>query len=123
VWCFRYPMKLHEYLATGRAVVVSPIRSLLEFSDAVRIAGTPEQWSQALTESLATDAMAPAWVEARHAVAREYEWHHLVRLIACTLCERLGPSYFERFRGLSAEKRDAMEAENGRNARLGVAYL
>jgi predicted membrane-bound spermidine synthase len=56
-------MKLHEYFATGRPVVGPPIRSFLAFSDVVRLAGTPEQWSQVLTESLATDAKALAWVK------------------------------------------------------------
>jgi hypothetical protein len=56
-------MRLHEYLATGRPVVGPPIRSPLAFSDVVRLAGTPERWSQVLTESLPTDAMALAWAK------------------------------------------------------------
>jgi len=93
---FIYPLKLHEYLASGRPVVGSRLRSLLEFSDVVRIARTPEEWSLALSESLAKDAMAPTQVQARRAIARKHDWDRLVWFIARTLCDRLGPSYRER---------------------------
>jgi len=93
---FIYPLKLHEYLASGRPVVGSPIRSLMEFSDVVRLARTPEEWSRALSESLAKDAMAPAQIQLRRAIARKHDWDRLVGSIARTLCDRLGPSYVER---------------------------
>lgn len=36
-----YPLKLHEYLATGRPVVATPIDMVEPFADAVRVARTP----------------------------------------------------------------------------------
>ena len=40
---FIYPLKLHEYLASGRPVVGSPIRSLEEFAHLIRLARTPNE--------------------------------------------------------------------------------
>jgi glycosyltransferase involved in cell wall biosynthesis len=94
---FIYPLKLHEYLASGRPVVGSPIRSLLEFAHIIRLARTTDEWSQALNDSLAAAASSVARVEARLSIARQHDWDRLVRLIAHTLCDRLGPEYVERF--------------------------
>ena len=70
---FIYPLKLHECLAAGRPVVGSAIRSLEKFEGVIKLARTPEDWSCALTESLARKANDPAAQEARRAVAREHE--------------------------------------------------
>ena len=94
---FIYPLKLHEYLASGRPVVGSPIRSLREFADIIRLARTTDEWSQALKESLAPAACSAVPVESRRNVARRHDWNELIRLIVYTLCGRLGPSYLERF--------------------------
>ena len=94
---FIYPLKLHEYLASGRPVVGSPIRSLLEFAQIIRLARTTDEWSQALQDSLAPAASSVSQTEARRSVARKYDWNRLVELIAHTLCDRLGPEYLERF--------------------------
>ena len=91
-----YPMKLHEYLATGRPVVGAPIRSLLGFEDVVTLARTPAEWSAAIAAALEPEALTPARVAARRAVAQEHDWDRIVREIGCTMAERLGPSYRER---------------------------
>jgi glycosyltransferase involved in cell wall biosynthesis len=49
-----YPLKLNEYLAGGKPIVGTSIRSLLDFSHVIKLAGTHEEWSKALTESLAS---------------------------------------------------------------------
>jgi len=92
-----YPLKLHEYLAGGRPVVGTPIRSLLDFSGIVRLADTGDDWSRALTAALAPEAMSAKNVEARRSIARQHDWNKLVQGIAGTFCERLGPAYHERF--------------------------
>jgi glycosyltransferase involved in cell wall biosynthesis len=98
---FIYPLKLHEYLASGRPVAGSPIRSLQEFAHIIRLARTTDEWSQALTDLLAPAACSAEQVEARRAVARQYDWDRLVGIIARILCDRLGPSYLHRFEKIS----------------------
>src|SRR5262249_27620893 len=94
---FIYPLKLHEYLASGRPVVGSPIRSVQEFAHIIKLAQTTDEWSQALHDSLAPAASSAGQVEARQSVARQHDWNRLVKLIARALCDRLGPVYLERF--------------------------
>ena len=94
---FIYPLKLHEYLATGRPVVGSPIRSLQDFAHVIRLARTIDEWSQALSDSLSPALNTPAQVEARRSIARQHDWNELAELIAHTMCCRLGPIYEERF--------------------------
>lgn len=91
-----YPMKLHEYLATGRPVVGAPIRSLQAFDDVVTLARTPAEWSAAIAAALEHEARSPSRVAARRAVAQEHDWERIVREISGTMAERLGASYWER---------------------------
>jgi glycosyltransferase involved in cell wall biosynthesis len=93
-----YPLKLHEYLATGLPVVGSPIRTLQEFDGTIRLASTADEWSAAISASLAPESFTPSAIEARRKVAREHDWDRIVHLIAQTICERLGPPYPSRFR-------------------------
>jgi glycosyltransferase involved in cell wall biosynthesis len=97
---FIYPMKLHEYLASGCPVVGSPIRSLREFAHVIRLVRTTGEWSTALNEMLAPTTHSSAQVEARRRIARQYDWNTLVECIARTWCSRLGPSYLERFESI-----------------------
>jgi glycosyltransferase involved in cell wall biosynthesis len=97
---FIYPMKLHEYLASGRPVVGSPIRSLQDFAHIIRLARTPDEWSNALGDMLDPVHHSCLQVEARRRVALQYDWNTLVAQIARTLCSRLGPSYIERFESI-----------------------
>lgn len=76
---FIYPMKLHEYLATGRPVVGTPIRSLLEFDQVVQLATTPEEWSRAIADALAHPEVG---VEKRLEVARDHDWAILAQRVA-----------------------------------------
>jgi len=99
---FIYPLKLHEYLASGRPVVGAPIRTLRDFERVVTLARTPDEWSAALTANLAATANAPAAIEARRAVARDHDWDHLTRVIARALCELLGPAEAARFDAAAA---------------------
>jgi glycosyltransferase involved in cell wall biosynthesis len=91
-----YPMKLHEYLATGRPVVGAPIRSLQGFGNVLTLARTPDEWSAAIAASLEPGATSPARVAARRGVAQQHDWEHIVREIGYTMAARLDPSYRER---------------------------
>ena len=85
-----YPLKLHEYLATGHPVVASPIRSLQAFSHVVRFANSMDEWSEALEASLTPEANSCAAAERRRHVARQHDWEGLVQIIAGTMSQGLG---------------------------------
>lgn len=108
---FIYPLKLHEYLASGRPVVGSPIRSLQDFAHIIRLAHTTDEWSQAIQDSLSPAACSAEQVEARRRVARQHDWGRLAALIAQTLCGRLGPAYLERFEKILPDKYTTVGAE------------
>jgi glycosyltransferase involved in cell wall biosynthesis len=97
-----YPLKMHEYLAGGRPVVATPIRSAQPFGDVIRLARGETEWSHALTASLAPDDNAPVRVAARRAAARPHDWRSLVERIAGTLCDRLGAAHSARFSEIDA---------------------
>ena len=83
-----YPLKLHEYLAAGRAVVSTPLRSLLEHRGVVTLAQTADEWSQALTAAVASNGDRVA-AEGRRAVARAHDWDGLVEKIAALIGDRV----------------------------------
>jgi glycosyltransferase involved in cell wall biosynthesis len=83
-----YPVKLHEYLATGRPVVGSPIPSLQMHADVVRLARSPEEWSAAITAALQEPRGGEA-TERRREVARQHDWNVLADRIADILVARL----------------------------------
>jgi glycosyltransferase involved in cell wall biosynthesis len=95
-----YPLKLHEYLASGRPIVGSPIRSLQDFRHVIKLAATSDEWVRAIAESLAPEARSDAEVEARRSVAREHDWNKLVSRIANAFCGRLGAEFSARFHDL-----------------------
>lgn len=97
---FVSPLKLGEYLASGRPIVGSPLPTHEEFADVIALAKTPEEWSAALMRALDPSESGPARVEARRRIARRFDWSELVERIAGAICERLGASYPERFEAL-----------------------
>jgi glycosyltransferase involved in cell wall biosynthesis len=80
-----YPLKLHEYLASGKPVVSSPIRSVEDFRHVVSLATSHEEWSSAIERALSKDENIPSRCAERQAVAREYDWDPLVYKIARTI--------------------------------------
>jgi glycosyltransferase involved in cell wall biosynthesis len=92
-----YPLKLHEFLASGRPVVSSPIRSLQGLSGVVTLAESLDDWSRALADSLQPAAGSREAVAVRQKIAREHDWETLTDALAQTFCERLGPAYTDQF--------------------------
>ncbi len=98
-----YPLKLHEYLAGGKPIVGTSIRSLLDFAHVIKLASTQPEWSRALTESLVPDMVSNKEIQNRRAIAKQADWGTLVHSIAGSLCERLGSPYREQFTVLTPE--------------------
>jgi glycosyltransferase involved in cell wall biosynthesis len=99
-----FPLKLHEYLATGRPVVGSDIRTLRDFASTVRIAHDVDGWCAAIEASLTPEERSNERVEARRRVARQYDWNTITQRIAGILCDRLGGDAPERFAAVPARK-------------------
>lgn len=98
-----YPLKLHEYLAGGKPIVGTSIRSLLDFAHVIKLASTQSEWSRALTESLVPGMVSNKEIQNRRAIAKQADWGTLVHSIAGSLCERLGSPYIEQFAVLTPE--------------------
>ncbi len=85
-----YPLKLHEYLASGRPVVGSRIPALQMFENVVSLAATSEEWSSAIAQALTPSANSSQLRQVRQTVARAHDWDVLVERIATIVVKRLG---------------------------------
>jgi glycosyltransferase involved in cell wall biosynthesis len=84
-----YPLKLHEYLASGSPVVASPIRLLQEFERIIRLCNTVDDWSLGISQALQHEANSFAARSARQTVARKYDWNVLTNRVAQVFCRKL----------------------------------
>jgi glycosyltransferase involved in cell wall biosynthesis len=73
------PLKLREYLATGKPVVSVRNAEIEKFADSVRIADTREDFLDALDKALAEDS--PAAALARRAAVADQTWDRRVATI------------------------------------------
>jgi glycosyltransferase involved in cell wall biosynthesis len=71
-----YPLKLHEYLAAGRAVVSTALPEVRPFEHIVRLAETPDEFIHQIGAALCDDA--PEAFQARVDVARQNTWDQRV---------------------------------------------
>lgn len=71
-----YPLKLHEYLAAGRAIVSTALPELTPYSHVVRIAKTHAEFINQIRDALLDQS--PQIIDARVAVARENTWDNRV---------------------------------------------
>jgi len=92
-----YPLKLHEFLASGRPAVSSTIRSLWDFSNVIALVDGPGDWSQAIAGALQAPATCRASIAGRQKIARDHDWGNLIDSLAFTICERLGPEFSAEF--------------------------
>lgn len=73
---FAYPLKLHEYLATGLPTISADLPELYQHRDVLEVVDGLEAWDAALCRAVAGEA--PGSTEARQAVAREHSWDRRV---------------------------------------------
>ena len=81
------PLKLREYLATGKPVVGVPIPETLHFGDCVRLAGSPEEFLAAIENALASDS--PADAQRRMAAVADMSWDARVEEVLNVVQNRL----------------------------------
>lgn len=82
-----YPLKLHEYLASGKPVIGCDLRSLREFQGVVRIADSPDDWEQAIQQSLEEND--PAMASRRVEVAYDNRLERRIDTIESALQQKL----------------------------------
>jgi phosphatidylinositol alpha-1,6-mannosyltransferase len=85
-----YPLKLHEYLASGKPIVASPIRTLRDFSNVVSLASEVEEWVAAIKSSLTEEAHSDERVSFRRAIAAQHDWSILAAKTAGIMASALG---------------------------------
>ena len=98
-----YPLKLHEYLAAGRPVVSTPIRTALDFDGTITIAAGAEAWIEAI-DAILSDAIGDpiAATRGRETAAR-HDWDFIVARIALELSKLLGEDYADACRAFQRE--------------------
>ena len=84
------PLKLSEYMASGRPAVGTPILPLREVSDLVALATSSMDWRQAISASLLPAANAPEERAKRQSWAKTRTWDALVTTILNRVDRRLG---------------------------------
>ena len=81
------PLKFFEYLATGKPIVSTPQpEQVLDYADAVEIAGTPEEFIAACQRALQDNT--PEHTERRIAYGRASAWDARVAQMEQLLTER-----------------------------------
>ena len=108
-----YPLKLHEYLASSRPVVGTPIRTLREFPEVVGLAEGVDGWSTAIAEALGPTATSRDAVDTRVAVARRHDWDQIAYRVARALAHGLGADVARRFEALPAPESWRSQALDG----------
>jgi len=75
-WQAAYPLKLHEYLATGRPVVGSELEVFENFRSVMQIAQSMDDWISALDTAISGNGVGNP--ESRVATARDNSWESRV---------------------------------------------
>jgi glycosyltransferase involved in cell wall biosynthesis len=86
---YTYPLKLNEYLASGRPIVSVPLPVLQDIDGLVSTASTPSEWDAALGHALGPAGHAPALRLMRQAEARRHDWTVIVDTVANAILHAL----------------------------------
>ena len=74
-----YPLKLNEYLATGKPVISVGLQSVKKYSDIIEIASGVDEWGQSIRKQL--DARGDCFVKTRQREAKKNDWNNKVLLL------------------------------------------
>lgn len=75
-----YPLKINEYLASGKPVIATPFsEDIRSFSDVIELADTPAEFATAITQALESDT--PERARARYERAASNTWQDRVSQI------------------------------------------
>ena len=91
-----YPLKLHEYLAAGRPVIATPVRTLQQFSNVVSLERSVEGWISAIHSAVSRQLNTDELVAARRAIAARHDWPILAGRTAGIMLSHLGSREKER---------------------------
>lgn len=86
-WNSVYPLKLHEYLASGKPVISAPLASVQPFAHVVEIASSVADWISAIERALSHGGLATPGQ--RLAIANENTWDLRVDQLEQWLCEMI----------------------------------
>lgn len=86
-----YPLKVHEYLSSGKPVVSSDLETMREFTDVLTIATSVEQWIAGIEEGLRPQD--DRIIEKRVETARQNTWDKRVETIETAIKEKLREKY------------------------------
>ena len=80
-----YPLKLHEYLASGRPVVSVPLAMIQEFASAISFVEGVDAWDAALTHALTQDSLEQR--AHRRSLAEQHSWEARAEVLGSWLDE------------------------------------
>jgi glycosyltransferase involved in cell wall biosynthesis len=86
-WQHAHPLKFHEYLASGRPVVSSPIHSLRRYVEVTDFARTVDDWIAALRRAIERGGVGTD--ERRMEIAAENDWSSRTDVLESWLLETL----------------------------------
>jgi glycosyltransferase involved in cell wall biosynthesis len=76
------PIKLWEYLASGKPIVATPVAGFRDYADHVRLASDPSSFLSEVRAALWAD---PAAARERQALAQQHSWHKRVDAVEAVL--------------------------------------
>jgi glycosyltransferase involved in cell wall biosynthesis len=86
-WTAGNPLKLHEYLATGKPVIGAALENIRPFASVIDIAGTTTEWIAAIDRAL--EAGGVGTPSERRAVAAQHDWEQRTDLLEGWLLEMM----------------------------------